>query len=644
MGRWLEWFGLRRRVGRVRIRGRRLKTRRFSRATVEWLEERALLVAVAGDVAGIVDVPVSNDMSHLSYPQYLVASQSQGPVGYTPAVVRHAYGFDQIFYGAVAGDGRNQTIAIIDAYNDPNIASDLITFDLTLGLPDPPSFAKYWQIVGGQPPADDSGWALEISLDVEWSHAMAPAANILLVEAFDNSDANLFAAAQWASQQAGVSAVSMSFGGSEYSGQTAYDSIFQTPAGHQGVTFIASSGDRSSGGYYSLYDPNPMYPSSSPNVVGLGGTSLYVDAAGNYLSESAWSGSGGGISTVESKPSYQSGVTQSSAWRVSPDVAFVADPNTGVAVYDSYATDGAPWIQVGGTSVSAPIFAGMMAVADEGRALKGLNTLDGPTQTLPALYSMPSFIRDITTGGPPVYPATAGYDPSTGLGTPYVPLLVPGLVASNTPEHTANMNFVAAAYLDILGRPVDSSSQLYFALLLDNGTPRSTIVNSIDHSTEYYANIIVKPAYLNYLGRPADAAGLAFWVDQLQFHGLSDEQFEANLVASDEFYVRAGGTNVLWVDAMYVDLLGRPADPAGEAFWVQQLALGVSRYSVAYGFAASLEREQQRITYDYVHYLGREPDQQGLNYWLTQFALGVTNEDLITGIVSSDEYYAKNTV
>lgn len=644
MGRDLKWFGSWRRVGRAKLRRRRSTRCSFRRAAVEMLDPRTLLAAILDPVAGIVDVPYSSDKSQLAQPLSVVSSQSEGPVGYSPAIVRHAYGFDQIFYGAVAGDGRNQTIAIIDAFNHPYIASDLHAFDVAFGLPDPPAFSKYWQIVGGQHPADDEGWALEIALDVEWAHAMAPAANILLVEAFDNSDANLFQTAQWASQQAGVSAVSMSFGGPEFSGQTAYDGVFQTPAGHQGVTFIAASGDRASGSWYPLNDPNPIYPASSPNVVGVGGTSLYVDAAGNYLSESAWRGSGGGISTVESKPSYQSYVTQSSTRRVSPDVAFVADPNTGVAVYDSFGTFEDPWIEVGGTSASAPIFAGMLAVADEGRAIRGLNTLDGRTQTLPALYSMPSFIHDIVTGGPPVYPAVTGYDPSTGLGTPYVPLLVPGLVSSGTPEHAANMNFVAAAYLDILDRPADASSQLSFAVMLDNGTPRSTVVNSLDHSTEYYANIIVKPAYLLYLGRPADAAGLANWVNQMQFHGLTDEQLEANFIASTEFYIHAGGTNKLWVDAMYADLLGRPPDAAGEAFWIQQLAAGVSRYSVAYGFAASLERERQRIIDDYMHYLGRQPDLAGLNFWLNQFAQGVSNENLITGIVSSDEYYQQHSV
>lgn len=639
--KWFASKGRRVRRGTRLPRGNNLG--RFC-VSLEVLEERTVLAAIVpADMAtGIVDAPVSTDGSHPAIPFSAIKSQAEGPIGYSPQIVRHAYGFDQVFFGAIAGDGRGQTIAIVDAFNAPTIANDLHQFDVTFGLPDPPSFQKWWQTSGGQPPPDDEGWALEISLDVEWAHAMAPAANIMLVEAFDNSDVNLFNTVRWASQQPGVSAVSMSFGGEEWSGQTAYNSFFTTPAGHQGVTFMAASGDRAAGSFYSPNDPKPIFPASSPNVVGVGGTSLFVDAAGNYSSERAWRGSGGGISTIEAKPSYQSNVTKSSTQRVSPDVAFVADPNTGVAVYDSFAGNDDPWFEVGGTSASSPIFAGLMAVVNEGRQLIGLGSLDGRTQTLPAIYSMTSLMRDITTGGPPVYPAVPGYDASTGWGTPYAPLFVPGLVWYGTPQHAANMSFVAAAFLDILGRAVDPASQLSFAIQLDSGVPRSTVVNTIDHSPEYFANIVITPAYQQFLGRRPDAAGLNYWVNQM-FAGLTDQQLQAQFIASPEFYAHAGGTNVLWVDAMYQDLLGRQPDPQGEAFWVTQLALGVSRFTVAFGFTNSLERAGQAITFDYVHYLGRQPDPSGFNYWLTQFSLGASYEALVTGLVSSDEYYAKNT-
>ncbi|HET6880071.1 MAG TPA: TIGR03118 family protein [Pirellulales bacterium] len=208
---------------------------------------------------------------------------------------------------------------------------------------------------------------------------------------------------------------------------------------------------------------------------------------------------------------------------------------------------------------------------------------------------------------------------------------------------TANQLFVQAAYLDVLARPVDNSGLLNWSRKLDAGQSRAVVANSIDQSAEYYANLIISPAYERYLGRPADPSGLAYWVDQMQNHGLTDEHLEAGFIGSPEFYAHAGGTDKAWVDAMYQDLLGRPPDPSGEGYWLQQLANGTSRAAVAYGFAASQERESQRITDDYMHYLGRQPDSQGVSYWLAQFANGVTNEDLITGFVASDEYFSKHT-
>src|SRR5262249_22602105 len=155
-------------------------------------------------------------------------------------------------------------------------------------------------------------WASEIALDVEWAHAIAPGANILLVEATNNSFANLLAAVRFAASQPGVVAVSMSWGGGEFSSETSFDSTFQTPAAHGGVTFVASSGDAGA---------PASYPAISPNVLAVGGTTLNLDSSGNILSESAWSGSGGGISLFEAQPAYQNGIPQTSTSRANPDVA-----------------------------------------------------------------------------------------------------------------------------------------------------------------------------------------------------------------------------------------------------------------------------------------------------------------------------------
>jgi hypothetical protein len=347
---------------------------------------------------------------------------------YSPQEIRHAYGFDQItFAGGVKGDGRGQTIAIVDAYDDPTIANDLHQFDVKFQLPDP-TFTKVNQSGGTRLPVADSGWASEIALDVEWSHAIAPGANILLVEATDNSNANMFAAVTYAANRPGVVAVSMSWGEDEWSedeksSETLYDRTFVTPTGHTGVTFIASSGDSGA---------PPIYPAVSPNVLSVGGTTLNLDRQGNYFTEFGWAGSGGGISSFERQPAYQHGVvTQSSSFRTNPDVAYDADPYTGFPVYDSYSNFG--WTVIGGTSAGAPQWAALIAIADQGLALEGLPSLDGPGQALPSLYNMPaSSFHDIKAGwsfGDPLYSAGPGYDLVTGRGSPLANQVVAKLVA-----------------------------------------------------------------------------------------------------------------------------------------------------------------------------------------------------------------------
>ena len=389
-----------------------------------------MLSASSINISSSLGIGVSSKLSagierpgyRLSAANGLSPQSSSSPVGLTPSQIRHAYGFDQItFSGGVVGDGTGQTIAIVDAYDAPTIQNDLHVFDTAFGLPDPPTFTRVAQDgttnypstdPAGSPGAGKNTWEIETALDVEWAHALAPGANILLVEASSASDANLIqAAVNYARSQPGVVAVSMSFSGTEFSGETSYDTYFTTPSGHGGVTFLAATGDSG--------QPSG-YPAYSPNVLAVGGTTLSLtDSAGTYSNETGWSGSGGGVSTVESQPSFQSGiVTQSSTKRANPDVAFDADPNSGVAIYDSYDFGSAGWIQVGGTSFSTPAWAGLIAVADQGRTLLGLASLDGKTQTLPSLYQLPAAdFHDITSGNNG-FAAAAGYDLVTGLGSP----------------------------------------------------------------------------------------------------------------------------------------------------------------------------------------------------------------------------------
>ena len=380
---------------------------------VENLESRDLLSGFAPDY---VLMPQAGSST-----PYATAAAT----GYSPSQLSQAYGFNQITFnnGTIQGNGSGQTIAIVDAYNQPNITSDLQSFDSAFGLPAPPSFRVVNETGGSSLPASNSSWGIEESLDVEWAHAMAPGANIILVEANSSSEADLFSAVQYAANQPGVSVVSISWGGSEFASETRLDIIFTTPPGHQGVSFIASSGDSGA---------PPSYPAVSPNVLAVGGTSLYLNGS-SYGSESGWSGSGGGLSAYEAQPSYQKMVvSQSSTQRASPDVAYDADPNTGVSVYDSFGTpSGSPWLQVGGTSTGTPQWAALVAIADQGRALNGLGTLNGGTQLLPMLYQLPSSdFHEVTSGtstGSPSYSAGTGYNLVTGLGSPYANLIAAAL-------------------------------------------------------------------------------------------------------------------------------------------------------------------------------------------------------------------------
>ncbi|HEV2946638.1 MAG TPA: S53 family peptidase [Gemmataceae bacterium] len=379
---------------------------------IEELEARDLFSA--GGLDGIFAAPDRGHGGGVTNPN---------PIGYTPAQIRHAYGFDNILFGAVKGDGSGQTIAIIDAFDDPSIFKDLDTFDNTFGLPGPASSVLTKATPQGRP-QKNAGWAGEISLDVEWAHAMAPGAHILLVEAASNSLSNLLGAVSYAASQPGVVAVSMSWGGAEFSSEISLDSYFVSPAG-RGITFVAASGD----------GPGEIWPSTSPNVLSVGGTSLPgLNSAGDYPagSETGWSSSGGGTSAFESSQNYQKTVTGSSA-RSNPDVASLADPNTGLAVYDSVSYFGqSGWFEVGGTSAGAPLWAALVAIADQGRGSAG--SLDGATQTLPALYQLgtganaSSNFHDITSGTSGSNSASPGYDKVTGLGTPVANNLVQGLV------------------------------------------------------------------------------------------------------------------------------------------------------------------------------------------------------------------------
>ncbi len=352
-----------------------------------------------------------------AHPPFRVhGAASTSVIGYIPAQIRNAYGINSL-----AANGSGVTLAIVDAYDDPNIFNDLATFKSTFNITGC-SLTKVNQNGGTRYPRTNSGWALEISLDVEWACAVAPGANLLLVEASSNSFTNLIAAVDYAASHAKV--VSMSWGGSEFSSETGYDSHFNV----SGVAFFASSGDNGAG---------VIYPSSSPYVIGVGGTTLPLDSSGNLTgSETAWSGSGGGISAYESEPGYQSAfpILNSGGKRGIPDVSYDADPNTGVAVYDTTSYNGQKgWFQVGWTSMGSPQWAGLAALADQGRSqsLSSNNLSSSAVYNAAASAVYAANYRDITSGTNGSCgtncTAASGYDLVTGLGSPLANNLVPYL-------------------------------------------------------------------------------------------------------------------------------------------------------------------------------------------------------------------------
>lgn len=399
---------------------------------VEPLEPRRLLSASYLSSTGLKITP---------------ASASNPIPGFTPAQIRQAYGFDHLTIGngAVTPDGSGQTIAIVDAFDDAFIKQDLATFDTQFGIAAPPSFNIVSQTGGQTLPPVNSDWDGEISLDVEWAHAIAPGANLLLIETDSNATEDLMAGVLYARTVPTVSVVSMSWGGSEFfpsntgsetTSQIAENADFTSPVNHQGITFVASAGDSGS-------SAGLQYPAASPNVLSVGGTSLFLNNDGSYETEVGWDGTNSGPSFVQSEPAYQD-VAQNTGVRTVPDVSYVADPITGMAVYDSTIdpSGNVGWQDVGGTSAGAPQWAALIAIADQSRAYYQMGTLDGASQTLPLLYDAyappsstqyPKYtdvFNDVLAGGAgrihwkwgfgtSVQTAAPGYDEATGLGTPH---------------------------------------------------------------------------------------------------------------------------------------------------------------------------------------------------------------------------------
>jgi len=373
--------------------------------------------------------------------------------GYHPADIQAAY--------KIPASGGAEAIAIIDAFHLPTALNDFNVFASAFGLPQETSTNatsssnKVFQVVyasGTKPPVNND-WAGEIALDIEWAHAMAPKAKIYLIECASDSFSDLMAGVRYAATQlSDVRQISMSFGAPEFSQETSFDTNF---TGATNKVFFASSGDHSN---------EVNYPAASTLVIGVGGTSLAM-SNGIVTSETAWSASGGGPSTFITRPSFQNGVANAvGTRRGTPDIGAIADPETGCAVYISteLPNAGKGWMIFGGTSLAAPVCAGIT----NSRGQFSASTADELGRQYGALGG--PLLRDVTTGKSGLHSAAVGYDFVTGVGVPIGTLgasstttfaptnmaIVSGVAVQGVPA-----NMIAKDAHDYVVRSITSSGQ-----------------------------------------------------------------------------------------------------------------------------------------------------------------------------------------
>jgi subtilase family serine protease len=399
-------------------------------------------------------------VGHRPHPKLTVAMDSTGLFScqkpsnpyhcYGPAQIRNAYSIQPLIDNGQVGSGR--TITIIDAFQNPTMASDLASFDSRFGLPAPPSFQTIAPF--GLTPFDPTdpnqvGWSGEIALDVEWAHAIAPGAKIVLALSPSDADPNIIATQDYVINRGIGDVISMSYGEAEQCMDPRLQQQEHTEfnkANARGVTLFAGSGDVGAAQYtcdFSSFIKAVGIPASDPDVTGVGGTELEADlTTGAYLNETVWNDNnttifpgagGGGFSFLYSRPAYQNGVEGVGAMRGVPDVSYSASAVDGVIVaWGSSGTPGGIFWVFGGTSVGGPQWAGIAAIADQS-AQRDLGNIN------PALYALSlgtskgtTGFRDILTGNNDFasisgYSAGHGWDAASGLGTPIATDLVAAL-------------------------------------------------------------------------------------------------------------------------------------------------------------------------------------------------------------------------
>ena len=497
----------------------------------------------------------------VAYPMHIIQlSGSSDPLGYSPAQIRVAYGLP-------SSGGAGATIAIIDAYNTTTIWNDLTMFSNQSGLPPPTNSNFEVHNMSTTLSPANSDWATETCLDVEWAHAIAPDATILLVEAVNNTRSSLLSAIDYATSQPGVVAVSMSWGSAEDFSIKNYDPHFNKP----GIIFFASSGDNGSGSGVS-------WPACSPNVVAVGGTTLNLNTTdGTVISETAWNGSGGGISTIETIPAFQTNYGLNNSDRSVPDVSYDGDPQTGVAVYCN-----SQWYIIGGTSAGAPQWAAIHALG-----LSATNT--NLYQKAKLDYS--SYFRDITNGSNGLFNATSGYDLVTGLGSPLTynfgtyftvsPTSGPanGSITLNGIGFTANssvniyyLNPITSAWVSVNNLTTTSTQSFTYPFnapdLLQNNTagdnqPRfdNIVFRAQDNSTGHsYNTTIPYTEWRRGLTQVGNAAATRLYGNSTNLATTAFVQNNQSIVVAGKWF-SPGTASLLWDGTIYLGTA--PTDQTG---------------------------------------------------------------------------------
>ncbi|MCY2953204.1 MAG: S8 family serine peptidase [Planctomycetota bacterium] len=403
-----------------------------------------------------------------STPSFPIFNYTGVPTGYSPTQMRRAYGLGDLDEKDYTNRGKGQAIAIIDAYYSPTAKRDLTAFSRHYGLP-VPTAKTFWQVyASGQRPTTDEGWNGETLLDIQWAHAIAPAATIILVESDTNLNGDLAQAVDFATRllnrHFGGGVISMSLGGGESAGNRMFDASYNN-AYTKNISFVVSAGD----------DPVPSFPATYPTVLSIGGSTLWLDAYGNRVGgagtpdpitgevavwtdpdlaapvqggERPWIMGGCGPSILYEMPIWQQNRGLPGTQRWTPDISYNADPQTGVSVYNTMGdAGGSGWATVGGTSAGAPQVAGLLALVNQRRAEKKLSKL-GDT-VVERIYRLggrgpDAYFYDIDAGGTATWPAGRGFDAASGWGAPNAAMLIPALAEDKVKFMRANIKLGGA--------------------------------------------------------------------------------------------------------------------------------------------------------------------------------------------------------